>query len=226
VVAADLSAESASRRGAKHVLLFSGLEFTSHSSHFGYVGGVLAPKNLDATGLRLFLLAGEGTYQYDANSTKIRGRFTTADALVGYSVTLGRLSSALYVGVNAQEHNLSPDDPSNPARGSRVGLKVQQDVWVTPTDQTMIAAVGSYSTVFKSWFATTKFGYDISGGRGIYLGPQGTFMKNEKFEQWRVGGHISSLPAGPVRVGFSAGYLHSRDRGPGTYGGVEVSARF
>jgi cellulose biosynthesis protein BcsS len=103
---------------------------------------------------------------------------------------------------------------------------LRADAWINPTPQTLVYAEGEYSTAFESYNATLRLGYDITAGRQIFLGPMAAVLGNERFDQWRVGAHVSQLKFGRVQVDLMGGFAHDSIVGDGAFGVVELSANF
>jgi hypothetical protein len=132
----------------------------------------------------------------------------------------------LLIGANLQDHTLSIPDPTNPVQGSKLGLKVHGDVWGTPTPATMVYAFAEYSTAFATFHVSAKGGIEIISGQQLYLGPQLSFFGNERFRQWRAGGHLTGLQLGRLDIDIGGGYLRETDEGNGVYGTIEAKIRF
>src|SRR5215470_17085479 len=118
--------------------LYYGVDWTSHRSLVGYMGVLYAPYGMDESGLRVsaFGLGGDYRYHGDPGET-FKGRFVTADALVGWSHVFNNGAFTLQVGANYQEHRIRPADPNNSVVGSKTGFKVQGDIWVNPTERSL-----------------------------------------------------------------------------------------
>jgi hypothetical protein len=215
-------------RAANNVSVFSGFELTSIGSYTGWAGATLAPwGNLDTSGLRIGLFDATGIYSYSTGaSSQVRGIFTSADILVGYGANVDSFAMKVSVGLNLQEHRLSGLDPSNPVQGSTVGLKLQADSWVNPTERTMLFGLVSYSTAFRTYYATLKAGYAVIEGQEVFIGPEVIFQGNEHYSQWRLGAHLTGVKTRGIEVGFSGGLLHSTDSGSGAYGKIDLAVDF
>jgi hypothetical protein len=217
----------------EHWLVHAGIDVNSGGSFFGSTGFRFAPGKggLDETGIRFLLLSGAGFYHYQGDTGKIRGTFWETDALVGYSFEGNNYSVAFYGGLNVQEHRLSVFDPENSVQGSKAGGKFNTEAWYNPTPTTLLFGEGSYSSAFGTYFTSGKYGYSITGGKTLedkqlYIGPQITLLGNERYQEWRVGGHLTSLNLGKVDFEIGAGYQHNTDHGSGAYALVEVSTKF
>jgi Cellulose biosynthesis protein BcsS len=214
---------------SERYFVFSGFDFNSFNGYFGWLGSTLAPfGGLDSSGFRVGLFGGAGSYTYDfgALTLKNTGRFTTGDILVGYGFVTSSSSTKLLIGANDQDHHLSIADPTNPVQGSKLGLKVQGDTYVSPTKETMFFALASYSTAFRSYYTEIKAGYDVSNGGGVFIGPQLKALGNARFDQWRVGLHLSGIKFGKLELELAGGYLHESDLGSGAYGTIGANIRF
>ena len=204
-----------------HVYVTSGFDFTSKGGYFGFVEGTFAPyTDLDTSGLRFSLFGGIGTYRFDSGTPPSRTNafFTTDDLMIGYGLERDKLSAKFLVGVNIQQHDLSQPDPTNPVQGTAVGLKVQADIWTNPTDKTLVYGLASYSTAFNTYYSTLKLGYDVSAGKEIFVGPQFTALVNDRFNELRVGAHLTGPKIGIFDLEFGAGYSYQTDNGSGAYG--------
>jgi hypothetical protein len=232
VLAADLADNN--NEPVEHWLPFGGFDANSHGSFFGFSGLQYAPGKggLDETGLRFWFLGGAGAYHYqDANNERVRGSFWETDALIGYSFERDNGSLAFYVGLNAQEHRLSIFDPENSVQGSQLGAKFQTEAWYNPTPVTLLYGEGSYSTAFGTYFASGKYGYSFTGGRTtedkqIYIGPQVTLLGSDRYQEWRIGAHATTLNLGKVDFEIGAGYQHNTDAGGGAYGVIGFNSKF
>jgi hypothetical protein len=207
--------------------IYFGVDLTSHGGLVGYAGILYAPYGMDVSGIRLALFGLYGQYKYDGGGVGITGTFGSFDALIGYSFVMQNGALTLSVGPNFQDHSLSPADPTNPVQGSKVGLKVQADIWANPTPNTLIYALGSYSTAFETYYALGRFGFDLTNGQGVFLGPEIGVLGNERTDQVRAGVFISGIRAGrSARLGFSTGWLRERDQGSGWYGTANIDFSF
>jgi hypothetical protein len=212
---------------------FSGGEAASHGWANGYAGVVLSPfGKIDTSGFRVWLSGEAGAYSYGSLSeatglpTTIRGRFEEVSLLAGYGFVRNNLELNVYTGLNVLSHQLSEPDIGNPVQGTRAGLQIQEETTYHPTPATLIYSLASYSTAFQNYYATFKVGYDISKGHEVFVGPQITFLGDERFDQWRAGLHVTQLTFGKVGIELSGGYVHSSDTGSGAYGMIEINFPF
>jgi len=208
------------------VLAFSTADVSKYS--YDWLAGVLiAPyKDLDTSGLRVFIQGDVGTYKYPANGALIRGTLTSGDLLTGYAFEGDNYSINLLAGINAINHTLSDVDPNNRVQGTEFGARLRTDAWINPTPQTLTYGEAEYSTAFQTYYTRVKFGYDIASGRQIFFGPEIGALGDERFNQWRLGAHLTQMKLGKIQVDMSAGYARDSIVGSGAYGTIELSSNF
>lgn len=205
--------------------LYFGVDATSHRSLVGYTGVLYAPYGMHQSGLRVSAFGLYGGYEYHSDPLLIKGRFSSVDLLAGYSWVFHNGAFTLQVGGNYQDHHLRPNDPSNTVVGSELGFKVQGDIWMNPTPNTLLFALGSYSTAFDTYYSVGRAGYDFFG-HGVFIGPEVGALGNDRTDQIRVGAHLSGVRIGPARVSLSGGWMHERGEGDGGYGSLNVDFAF
>jgi opacity protein-like surface antigen len=196
-------------------------------SMVSWAGTVIAPfTTIDQAGLRILLLGVGGTYKYDGTFNNTKGIFSQGEALLGYAWKGTNYEASLYFGPNAEHHSLSRLDPLNSVQGTQFGAKVRGDVTIAPTANTFIHGEGDYSTAFNSFSVLSRAGVGIGGG--AYVGPEGSFMGNDRFDQWRVGGHLTGVAIGTLNVNMdlSVGYLRDSTVGNGAYVRAEMTRKF
>lgn len=206
--------------------LYFGVDWTSHKSLAGYGGVLYAPSGMHQSGLRLSAFGLGGRYEYHGGDDELfKGRFVSADALIGWSHVFRNGAFTLAVGANFQNHRVRPSDPNNSVQGSEVGFKVQADVWVNPTPNTLIYALGSYSTAFDTYYAIGRWGFDVTG-RQVFFGPEVGGLGNDRTDQVRVGAHLTGIRLGPGKLTVSGGWLHERGEGDGGYVAANIDFAF
>jgi hypothetical protein len=97
---------------------------------------------------------------------------------------------------------------------------------VNPTPQTLVYGEAEYSTAFHSYFAKAKFGYDVTQTQQVFIGPEVAASGNQRYDQWRVGAHVTQLKFGKINMDISAGYAHDSSVGASAYGTTEFSTKF
>lgn len=192
----------------------------------GLVGGLFAlSKYIDTSGPRLWATGGGGWYQFGAMNGTVRGVYTAGDVLFGYGFVGDSSEINLLAGLSAENDTLSQYDPTDPVVGTAFGPKVRGEAWINPTPQTLVYAEGEYTTVFRTYWTSAKYGVDVFG-KQVFVGPEVTAFGDERSNQWRLGGHVTQLKLGKIEFDVSAGYAHDSLVGSGAYGHVEISTQF
>jgi outer membrane immunogenic protein len=218
-------ADSDSDDSGKVIRAFSVLDVGKDSVD-GLIGGLFAfSKDIDTSGPRMWITGGAGAYQYPAGGQQIRGVYSTGDLLGGYAFEGNNYEINLLAGATAENDMLSAYDTSNPVNGTAVGPKVRGDIWINPTPKSLFYGEAEYTTAFQTYYTSAKYGYDVFN-KGFFLGPEVTSFGDQRFDQWRVGAHVTQLQFGQVEVDLSAGFAHDSVVGEGAYGHVEMSREF
>lgn len=148
---------------------YTGVDATRNAG-FAYSGGAWGlGRNLSADGLRLRALIGYGLYDYDGtlvvHSVRVPVRFDgavgLAEAMLGYRRHRGDLTLTGYLGLQYQEHQISPRDPFNSVQGSETGIKGIVEVWRNLGEKSWVSAAGAYSTAFDSFSLRASLGQRV-----------------------------------------------------------------
>jgi len=197
--------------------LYFGVDWTSHRSLAGYMGVLYAPGGMEQSGLRLAAFGLLGDYRYLGGDGELfRGKFASVDGLVGWSKVFENGAVTLSIGANYQDHRIRPFDADNTVVGSKTGFKFQGDLWVNPTERTLVYALASYSTAFSTYYSVGRLGYDFLSN-GVFFGPEVGGLGNDRTDQFRVGAHLTDIKLGPAKVTLSGGWMRERDEGTGWY---------
>ena len=208
------------------VLAFSGLDVSKYSL-YGWAGVLIAPsKDLDTSGPRVWFHGGSGMYKYSAADTSFHMYRLDRRSFSWLCLRRRQLLDQRFGRLHAINHMVSPFDPENKVLGTALGIKGRVDAHVTPTQSTMLDGEAEYSTAFKTFYTTGKFGFDVTNGNKIYVGPMASMFGDERSQQWRVGGHLSNLKFGKVQVDISAGYAKDSIVGTGAFSHIELSTPF
>ena len=210
------------------VAVSTGIAFTSPYSVYGNLGILFAPATgLDQSGFRWRVGTVDGQFSYPAQdpSSRLYGLGLGASFLVGYSFNQGSTSFLVMLGPNVQNIGLSSPDPPNPTQSTAFGPQVLTELYSNPTKNSKIDFEAEYSTAFNSYFVRFDPGYDVLGN-GIFVGPKLVFLGDTLFQQWWTGASISGFKIGRVDLSFSAGYVRDRERGGGTFAGLDLYFRY
>ena len=211
----------------EHVEAYTGLDIASHGWIFGWAEGTVAPiTNTDTSGLRFRLYGEAGQYQYQSETFEgmtNRANWYRGDALVGYAFEQEHFSAALYFGASVIDSVLRNSDPENPVQGTKVGPAVAGEFEST-YNRTLISGEASYTTAFNTYETKLKLGWEVANH--IFVGPETGIEGDQRFNQWRVGAHVTVLNVGNARIAIGGGYEHDTDTGAGTYGTIEGGIEF
>lgn len=219
--------------GSKAWVLFSGFDAVEDAS-YAFQGVIYAlNRDIGTDGFVLRVYGSHIDYEYDTTAVpngEVDGDAWQGDVMIGYKVSRGHVWAAGYVGVDYQDHDLTPDDPANPVRGSEVGFKVAADVatlrYGTPF---YFGLSGQYSTAFDTYWARARVGINKDHWT---LGPEFIAMGSDSFDAQRVGGFLTFdfniSPRMPLEITLSGGYQFLDDDdgtfgsggGEGVYGGI------
>lgn len=200
---------------------------TTNSSAFGTITATIAPvATLLDSGLRVRLQGVAGTYSYPGAAVRqtVTGVQQEGTLLLGYEWIWQQAALAGYVGMNVRSNELSIVDPGNPVVGTGLGVKVAADLYVNPTDNTLLAVNASYSTLFNAYYARARAGFAIAPG--VFIGPEVTLLGDNFFNGWRAGGHVTGFAVGPMKFSLGAGYAFDRIRKGGYYTSIDGRIAF
>lgn len=180
-----------------------------------YAGGITAVNgDFAKEGVLLRALGVYAWYDYDATVGEVDGDLALGDLMIGYQILRPGLRAAAYVGVEYQDHSLSPFDPNNSVVGSETGFKVATDVTLGGGDPVFLNVLANYSTAFDSYWSRARVGIDLGK---VTIGPEAILQGNEAYDAQRAGAFISYLiPNTAVELTFSGGGHF--DEGGGIFG--------
>ena len=116
-------AETAAAGGSDdHFLFFSGTDLWRYGG-FAHGGVLWSPDGLKQEGFTFKLLLAGGSYRYLSGSTEIMGQHGLVAALPSWRFKRDRSEAVVHLGVDAQDHKLTPDDPFNRRRADRSGCR-------------------------------------------------------------------------------------------------------
>jgi hypothetical protein len=205
-----------------HFLLFSGADLWRYGG-FAHGGVLWSPDGLGQEGFTLKLLLAGGAYRYLSGSSTIQGQHGLAAVLPGWRFKQDRSEAVLHLGIDAQDHRLRPDDPSNPLRGVHVGMRGSVDLWLQPTDELMISGAFSVSTIAATFWGRVQFGSWLPGL--AWIGPEFHTLGDTKYQQFRAGLHVTGLRTDTLEWSVGAGYVRDTDSRTGAYGRIGLNLR-
>ncbi len=171
----------------------SGIDI-SGNNYSGYGGFSVAPLGLiTEPGLRIKLNLGMGQYHYDGTKNygagpvpvTFTGQATTFDLMAGYSFKAYDWITKAYMGVQYNDHSITPDDPGNLVNGSVTGLKVQVETWKDLSNTAWVSGDFSYSTSYDDYWLQGRVGKEFFPK--ITLGLEAAVFGNENYSASRFG---------------------------------------
>ena len=212
--------------------VYSGGDFAPRSQYYDLGSVIPIFRDLPSTQV---LLRGYGSYNhYDYGvGPKINADALQGDAMLGYQVESTRVTMAAFAGVDFQNVNLSPNDPTNPAKGFEAGFKVAAETEANSDSPFYFNLEGEYSTAFSSYWARARIGYQ---NEFFKFGPEASVDGSVGYDLQRLGGFatlkLKSVIHAPAQLTLSAGHQFvngsgsgadvSFGGGAGTYGTISV----
>ena len=220
----------------KRGVYFSGIDFVEGAT-YTYSGIIVATNgDLARDGVLVRLYGSWVGYDLDPGD----GRGLQGDAMIGYKFTRGPVWGSIFVGVDVQDFDLSPDDPTARVRGSETGFKVSGDLATVYGSPVHASIGGSYSTAFNSYWARARLG---AFRNRITVGPEAIAFGNIDYEARRLGAFVTFHDLNPFSyrpfdLTFSVGHQWVGDDngggglvggfggGEGIYGTIAFSMLF
>lgn len=210
--------------------VFAGISAAENST-FGHVGGVWAMNgDLDKDGMLLRGMLSYGQYDYDTTAVpggNVEGDAFGAELGVGYQWVTPGSRFSIYGGVDYQDHDLSPNDPSNSVNGSETGAIVQAEI-ETLGSPWYGNLIGKYSTTYDSYWVRGRAGYAFGN---ITIGPELVLGGNNEYDETGYGLFLSAPITQAVAFTISAGHRNAEGDGSrkdesGAYVAAGISAKF
>lgn len=205
-------------------VLFSGFD-VAKDADYAFTGIIYSfNRDIGSDGFVLRVYGSHVDYEYDTTGVpggRVDGDGWQGDVMVGYKVSRGNIWAAGYIGVDYQDHDLTPSDPTNSVSGSEVGFKVAADI-ATLREGTPVyfSLSGQYSTAFDSYWARARVGLNRER---FTFGPEGIVLGNDEFDAQRLGAFVTFdlnlSPRMPIEVTLSGGYQFVDDDNNGGGGG-------
>ena len=183
-------------------------------------------RDLDKDGV---LFRVEGLYDkflYSAGldrAQNINGTEWQGAAFVGYQIVRNAITYSGFMGVDVPSVTLSPNDPTNPVRGTEVGFKVKTEIETDLEKTWYLDITADYSTAFQTYDSRIRPGWKFGSGKTEYqtvIGPEASFLGDQTFDAQRLGAFVLF----PIKINedttaqfiIAAGYQWVEDRGTGT----------
>ena len=191
----------------------------------GFAGGTLGPNESAAyTGAVVALPGGElgrgvavraslngGRYEYVANGLKVDADYRGAEAALVYQMS-GRWGWAnLSAGPRLTTLKLSPQDPSNNRRGTRLDLGLQLDGGLE-LHEWRVNWLSAVAVTDRAYLTQLALGRMIRAGSRTRLGAEASIQGDRRYVKVSAGSFASTPLGSNVEARVAAGLSDQKDR--------------
>jgi hypothetical protein len=167
-------------------------------------------------------------YEYDTNavtSGEVDADVVAFDALIGYQKGFENLTLRGFVGVDYEDHDLSPENLFDSNSGSDFGVKILGEIETVYASPYYLGLIGSYGSAKERYWSRLRVGHNFGG---FIVGPEGILSGSQESDQQRIGAFATIMELGPFWVTASAGYSDTDENrgGSSPYGSIEFSLTF
>jgi Cellulose biosynthesis protein BcsS len=222
-VADDVRAQDAnSSNDTQSVTIFSEIEVTE-GAYFAYTESYVALNgDWSRPGLLMRATIGAGPYNYanhDVPGGRVDAVLISGDLMLGYHGSLGKAAdwNAL-IGLDVEDNQLDPNDPSNPVRGSQAGFKVAGEIEAQEQRTFYYHLEGEYTAAYQTYWSRVRIGHNFET---LVAGPECVFFGDETYDAQRIGGflkfpfRLSKQLKPHIVVAGGYGFLSQKDTGVG-----------
>lgn len=219
---------NADQTGAGSTILFAGGDVRENTS-YPYVGVVHHfSGDILADGFLVRAFAYHAKYEYDSAAVvggEVDGRFDGADLMIGYQKVMDSFALRGYIGIDYEDHDLSPDNVFDSNRGSDTGVKVQVELETDYAAPNYVSLIASHGSAKDRYWARLRAGRDFSG---YVVGPEVLFTGDDEYDEKRIGVFVTVRKLLPVLLSVSAGHSDSDSNrgGNSAYLNFEISRTF
>jgi hypothetical protein len=196
---------------------------------------------ITADGWRVRLGTGYGQYRYDRDVTlpgrtpvrPAHGHSAFAEALVGYQLTLGRLTAKAFAGILGEQSLVAIgnaftlfEDPADPHQGTRYGFKGALETWLDLGGRGFLQVDAGWSSPSEAYAGRARLGYRL--GDRLSFGPEAALHGSTDSDATPTGrgGAFARYEWGRGEASISAGVTGNGDEVDGAYGTMALSFRF
>lgn len=194
-----------------HGVGFAGGTFGAHNAA-AYTGALVAlPGGKLGRGVAMRASLNGGRYDYVANAVRVEGDYRGAEAALVYQ-TSGRWGWANFsAGPRLTTLELSPHDPSNNRRGTRLDLGLQIDGGLE-LPKWRVNWLGSLATTDTAYLTQISLGRVIERSRQTRLGAEVSLQGDKRYARGSVGSYVATRIGRNVEGRIAAGLSHQKDR--------------
>lgn len=165
------------------------------------------------------------TYRYRSGSQAIDGTAFGGALSGGYQWSNAGGWGGLYAGPSFRYTTLSPDDPTNDARGAKANLRLQAEGEESLTANFKANAIASYESFDdRAYWMRLRLLYRVSGT--LYAGPEGVMQGDDTYHGWQTGAVLNGISLFGGSLGFDAGVRDTAGLPTSLYAGVEYGILF
>jgi hypothetical protein len=226
----DADGNAGKERALASLLLFSGVDLWRNAA-FAHDGLLWAPAGEDNDGVVVKAMVSDGAYRYRAGAlggAEVTGWMYGAAIMPGLQFKRYDVTVRVFVGVDYQVHRISMFDPGNSLQGSHAGIRAAVELWTEPTQETMITASATISSIGASYAARIAGGWRVFDC--CYLGPEAIAFGTPDYSQLRFGIHFTGLKTRLFGWHFDwqggLGYALDDDGNDGPYARLGVLWRY
>lgn len=222
------AADPPAMTGARSSVAFWGFN-AKEDAYYLYAGFVHALSgDIGQEGWLVKGVVGFGEYDYKSLAVAggdVDGDTTQLEASVGYQMFTDAMRLSGYVGVVWEDHDLSPNDPTNSTQGDEFGVKLQAEAVTLASSPLYAGLMGSYASPNDGYWVRGRLGYRLGG---IVIGPEGLLMGNDEYDGQRIGAFIGGFNLGSLNVSLSGGYadVDGTQGNSSVYGAIDFSLLF
>jgi len=191
-IADDVWAQDAkSGNEAQSVTIFSEVEVTK-GAYYAYTEPYVALNgDWSRPGLLMRATIGAGPYNYanhDVPGGRVDAVLISGDLMLGYHGSLGKAAdwNAL-IGLDVEDNQLDPNDPSNPVRGPQAGFKIAGEIAAQEQRTFYYHLEGEYTTAYQTYWSRVRIGHNFGT---LVVGPECVFFGDETYDTQRIGGFL------------------------------------
>lgn len=209
-------------------VVFGGVD-SREKAYYPYVGIIRNfSGDILSSGFLGRLVGFDSHYKYSTNTVSggtVEGEAESLEALVGYQMVTESYALRGYVGLDYENHHLSPDNTFDSNRGTHFGYKVRGEFETDFAAQNYVGLMASYGSATERYWVRARAGRDLGG---YVVGPEAMLTGNREYDEQRIGAFLIFRNILPALFTVSAGYSDSGNAhaGVGPYVSMELSTTF
>ena len=166
-------------------VLFAGIDWRD-KANFSYIG-LTQHYNGDilSDGFLIRAMVGHSNYEYSTEfDPRIDATANSLELMLGYQKVMDNYLARGFLGLEYEDHELSPDNTFDENRGSDIGAKVRVELETDFASPNYASLFASYGTAKNRYWARIRGGYDFSG---YVIGPEAITLGDQEYSERRLG---------------------------------------